>query len=77
MYKVDHSFQGERAVQIQNIFGHIWSMQRGQDYFAYTLKKDLPFSYFLQKILLSDLRLDTFKLKKYKICLTDKWGVLF
>ena len=50
-------------------------MQLGQDYFAYTLKKDLPFvclkltipskagkELFLKEILLSDLRMDTFEL---------------
>ena len=46
-------------------------MQRGQVVFAYTLKKDLPFAFtrpsksekelFVEQILLSDLRLDTFE----------------
>ena len=51
-------------------------MQRCQDYFAYTIKKDLPIASFLtyqafnaekelfvEQILLSDLRLDTFVMK--------------
>ena len=51
-------------------------VQRGQDYFSCTLKKDLPFAFYLtshsfkaekelfvEQILLSDLRLDTFELK--------------
>ena len=52
-------------------------LQLGQDFFSHTIKKGLPFAFFLtyhafksregmflDQILLSDLRLDTFKLKK-------------
>ena len=51
-------------------------LQGGQDFFAYTLKKDLTLKLtrpskakkelFVEQILLSDLRLDTFELKNTK-----------
>ena len=54
-------------------------MQRGKDFFAYTLKKNLPFAFlklprpskakkelFVEKLLLIELWLDTFELKNTK-----------
>ena len=61
-------------------------MQRCQDYFAYTIKKDLPIASFLtyqafnaekelfvEQILLSDLRLDTFVMKNTNLTNLFDW----